>query len=81
MILGILLDEAACGRLYTTNQFCEFFENKSGLGGKDTIRDRISVLATKVTSSSCAMARRWPSALALPSRLPVCRRHGHAGRS
>ena len=47
VILGILLDEAACGRLYTTNQFCESFENKSGLGGKDTIRDRISVLATK----------------------------------
>ena len=47
VILGILLDEAACGRLYTTNQFCEFFENKSGLGGKDTIRERISVLATK----------------------------------
>lgn len=47
VILGILLDEAAGGRLYTTNQFCEAYENKAGLGGKDTIRDRISVLATK----------------------------------
>jgi hypothetical protein len=47
VILGILLDEAAAGRLYTANQFCEVHENKAGLGGKDTIRDRISVLATK----------------------------------
>jgi hypothetical protein len=47
VILGFLLDEAAEGRLYTTNQFCESFENKRGLGGKDTIRDRLSVLATK----------------------------------
>ena len=47
VILGILLDEAAERRLYTTNQFCEAYENKAGLGGKDTIRNRISVLATK----------------------------------
>lgn len=47
VILGFLLDEAAEGRLYTANQFCESFENKRGLGGKDTIRDRLSVLATK----------------------------------
>jgi AAA domain len=46
-ILSILLDEAAEGRLYTYNQFSEVFENKAGLGGKDTIRDRISVLMTK----------------------------------
>ena len=32
---------------YTTLQFAEKFENTRGLGGKDTIRDRISVLATK----------------------------------
>ena len=47
VIIGILLDEAAEGRLYTTLQFAEKFENQAGLGGKDTIRERISVLATK----------------------------------
>ncbi len=47
VILGILLDEAAEGRLYTINQFAEAFENKAGLGGKDGIRERISVQATK----------------------------------
>ncbi len=47
VILSILLDEAAEGRLYTINQFAEAFENKGGLGGKDTIRDRIAVQATK----------------------------------
>jgi AAA domain len=46
-ILGILLDEAEEGRLYTTMQFAEAFENKAGLGSKHTIRDRLSVLATK----------------------------------
>ena len=46
VILGMLLDEAAEGRLYTVTQFTEKFENKGGLGGKFTIRDRISVLAT-----------------------------------
>lgn len=47
VILSILLDEAAEGRLFTTNQFAEAFENAAGLGGKDTIRDRIAVQATK----------------------------------
>ena len=47
VILSILLDEAAQGHLYTALQFAETFENKGGLGGKDTIRDRISVLSTK----------------------------------
>ncbi|MDP2355540.1 MAG: hypothetical protein Q8M31_05705 [Beijerinckiaceae bacterium] len=47
VILGILLDEAAAERLYTALQFAETFENKGGLGGKETIRDRVSVLATK----------------------------------
>ena len=47
VILSILFDEAAQGRLYTTTQFCEAFENKSGLGSRYTIRERISVLATK----------------------------------
>ena len=47
VILGILLDEALEGHLYTMNQFSEAFENRHGLGGKDTIRDRLNVLATK----------------------------------
>lgn len=47
VILGILLDEAASERLYTGTQFAESFENQSGLGSKHTIRERLSVLATK----------------------------------
>jgi hypothetical protein len=47
VILQLLCDEARHGRLYTALQFAEAFENKGGLGGKGTIRDRISVLATK----------------------------------
>ena len=46
-IVETIYEEAAEGRLYTTLQFAEKFENTQGLGGKDTIRDRISVLATK----------------------------------
>lgn len=47
VILGMLFDEAAAERLYTTMQFAEAFENRGGLGSKYTIRDRLSVLATK----------------------------------
>jgi hypothetical protein len=47
VILQLLFDEAGAGRLYTALQFAESFENRAGLGGKDTIRERISVLATK----------------------------------
>ncbi|MBF0562786.1 MAG: AAA family ATPase [Alphaproteobacteria bacterium] len=47
VILQILFDEASQGRLYTSLQFAETFENKAGLGGKDTVRNRTSVLATK----------------------------------
>ena len=47
VILSILLDEATDGRLYSTMQFAEAFENKAGLGSKHTIRERLSVLATK----------------------------------
>lgn len=47
VILQLLFDEAQAGRLYTALQFAESFENQAGLGGKDTIRERISVLATK----------------------------------
>jgi hypothetical protein len=47
VILGILLDEAAEGRLYVSKQFAEKFENTGGLGSKHTIQDRLAVLATK----------------------------------
>jgi hypothetical protein len=47
VILQVLCDEARLGRLYTALQFAESFENKAGLGGCTTIRERISVLATK----------------------------------
>ncbi|MDP2358367.1 MAG: AAA family ATPase [Beijerinckiaceae bacterium] len=47
VILGMVFDEAAAGRLYTIMQFAEAFENTGGLGSKHTIRDRLSVLATK----------------------------------
>ena len=47
VILCMLFDEAAGSRLYTTMQFAEAFENRAGLGSKHTIRDRLSVLATK----------------------------------
>ncbi|MFN3890149.1 MAG: AAA family ATPase [Beijerinckiaceae bacterium] len=47
VILSILLDEAASGKLYTSMQFREAFENQRGLGSQSTIRDRISVLTTK----------------------------------
>ncbi|PAU94059.1 AAA family ATPase, partial [Paracoccus salipaludis] len=47
VILSILLAEAAEGRLYTSTQFREAFENQFGLGSQSTIRDRINVLSTK----------------------------------
>jgi hypothetical protein len=46
-ILELLLSEAAEGRMYSAYQFAETFENKAGLGGLSTIRERLSVLATK----------------------------------
>lgn len=46
-ILQIVFDEAASGHCYTANQFAEAFEGKAGLGAERTIRERISVLATK----------------------------------
>ena len=47
VILQILFEEARQGRVYTNRQFAEAFENKAGLGGNATIRERLSVLATK----------------------------------
>jgi hypothetical protein len=47
VIVAILAEEAAEGRLYTSTQFGEAFENQAGLGSKFTIRDRLGVLTTK----------------------------------
>ena len=48
VIVEAIAEEALKGHLYVSaNQFSEAFENKAGLGGAKTIRDRISVLATK----------------------------------
>lgn len=47
VILEILDDQARTGHLYTALQFAEAFENQAGLGGRTTIRERVSVLATK----------------------------------
>ncbi|MBM4199691.1 MAG: AAA family ATPase, partial [Gammaproteobacteria bacterium] len=47
VILQLLFDEAAQGRCYSSNQFAEVFEGKAGLGAERTIRERLSVLATK----------------------------------
>ena len=47
VILQVLFEKALEGRVYTANQFAETFENRVGLGGKATIYERISVLATK----------------------------------
>ena len=47
VILQLIYDEAAQGRLYTIAQFSEAFEGKAGLGANRTIADRLSVGATK----------------------------------
>jgi len=47
VILQLLYDEALEGRVYTANQFATRIENQASLGGYETIRQRLSVLATK----------------------------------
>ena len=47
VILQVLFEQALEERVYTASQFAEAFENRAGLGGKATIYERISVLATK----------------------------------
>ncbi|WP_339751861.1 AAA family ATPase [uncultured Marinobacter sp.] len=47
VILQLIFDEAADGRIYTANQFAESFEGKAGLGANRTINERLAVLATK----------------------------------
>jgi hypothetical protein len=41
------LQERVEVRVYTGAQFADRFENQGGLGGKDTIRERLGVLTTK----------------------------------
>ena len=47
LIVQIIFDEAAQGRVYTSNQFAETFEGRAGLGANRTINERISVHASK----------------------------------
>lgn len=47
VIIQLIEQEALKGKLYTSAQFAEAFENKTSLGGLKTITTRISVLATK----------------------------------
>lgn len=46
-ILQLIHSEAAEGRIYNMAQFAEKFEGTDGFGGGRTIKERISVLATK----------------------------------
>ncbi|APR98650.1 AAA family ATPase [Wolbachia endosymbiont of Folsomia candida] len=48
IILQLIYNEARNkGKLYTINTFCQVFENKVGLGSKNSIRERIDVLVAK----------------------------------
>lgn len=47
VIVGLIAEEAAKGRVYNARQFAEAFENKYGLGGERSVRTRIEILATK----------------------------------
>ena len=46
VILQFIREEAKLGNAYTMNQFCQAFANKSGLGGIDTVRNHLNILAT-----------------------------------
>lgn len=47
VILDIIKQESEFGTFYTANQFAQSFEGKEGLGGASSIKERISILATK----------------------------------
>jgi RecA-family ATPase len=51
LILQTIDEEAACGRIYTRNQFAEKFEdnanNGQGLGSKRNLTERLSIAATQ----------------------------------
>ena len=79
VILQLLFDEAADGRAYTAAQFAEQFENQSGLGGRDTIGQRIAVLATKGCFRNSERCRlQLADATTFEVRLSL--RRGHAPR-
>ena len=47
VIVQLIAEQAARGKMFTPTQFSLKFENKGSLGGKTSIYDRIQVLATK----------------------------------
>ena len=47
VILQLIFEGATKGTLYTPTQFCQAFEGQAGLGGRQTIHNRLDVLATK----------------------------------
>jgi hypothetical protein len=47
VILQMIAEQAARGKMFTLTQFAAKFENKGSLGGKTSIADRLHVLATK----------------------------------
>ena len=46
VILDLIYKQAHKGMVYTINQFAEAFESKDDLGSKNSIRDRLDILAT-----------------------------------
>jgi hypothetical protein len=47
VILQMVAEQAARGKMFTLTQFAAKFENKGSLGGQTSIRERLRVLATK----------------------------------
>ena len=47
VILNLIANQSAQGKMFTLSQFAAKFENKGSLGGQTGIRDRLHVLATK----------------------------------
>ena len=47
VILQMIAEQAARGKMFTPTQFAAKFENRGSLGGQTSIRERLRVLATK----------------------------------
>ena len=47
VIVQMIAEQAARGKMFTPTQFAAKFENKGSLGGQTSIRERLRVLATK----------------------------------
>jgi hypothetical protein len=47
VIVHMIAEQAARGKMFTPTQFAASFENKGSLGGRTAIRERLHVLATK----------------------------------